>query len=73
MADCLQFDCFGDLLFIVRRAGLPADFGLEQSVDQRGLAQTTLTCRHRKTTFIRELTHLSTDTKTINLIQNTVE
>ena len=49
MADCLQFDCFGDLLFIVWCAGLPADFGLEESVDQCGLAQTTLTCRHRKT------------------------
>lgn len=37
MADCVQCDCFGDLLFVVRCAGLPADFGFEQSVDQRGL------------------------------------
>lgn len=38
VADFMQFYCFGDLLFVVRRAGLAADFGLEQSVNQSGLS-----------------------------------
>ena len=54
MADCMQFNCFGDLLVVAGRAGLPADFGLEQSVDQRGLPQTTLTCRHTKTRALNQ-------------------
>lgn len=49
MADCMQFDCFGDPLFVVRSTGLSTDFRLEQSVDQCGLPQTALTCRHIKT------------------------
>lgn len=35
VTDCLQFDCFEDPLLVVGCAGLPADLGLEQSVDQR--------------------------------------
>ena len=46
MADGVQFDCFGDLLFVVGRARLPAHFGLEQRVDERRLPQTALTCTH---------------------------
>lgn len=41
-----QFHCFVDTLLTSGRAGLSADFGLEQSIDQRGFAQTALTCTH---------------------------
>lgn len=48
VADFLQLYCFGYILFIVRCAGFPADFGLEESVYQSGLPQSTLTWKYKK-------------------------
>lgn len=52
VADFLQFYCFGDLGFVLRCARFPADFGLEQSVNQSGLSQPTLAWKYKKQVLV---------------------
>lgn len=42
MPNCFDLHCLRDLLLPVPAGGLPAHLGLEQCVDQRRLAQSTL-------------------------------